>query len=188
MVFIWKPLFSIFQKKTMRNNVLFIDETTIKNLSVVGDNLDAKYIAPSIVAVQDVYLEPLIGTKLLQKIADVISNDTMSDNPQIKTLLDEYIQPYLLNKTVSEICVQIFAKIRNAGVAQFTDTNQNNVNLENVNYLRKHYDDLALVYGNRMIDYLNKNRSLYPDYKCTTDGGNVNPQGEQGQNYCNIHF
>lgn len=172
----------------MRNNVLFIDESTIKNLSVVGDNLDAKYIAPSIVAVQDVYLEPLIGSKLFQKIADIITNGTLTDHPEIKTLLDEYIQPYLLNKTISEICVQIFAKIRNAGVAQFTDTNQSNVNIENVNYLRKHYDDLALVYGNRLVDFLNKNRTTFPDYTFTTNGGDVNPQGEQGQNYCNIHF
>lgn len=174
----------------MRNDFLLINETDIKQNSVVGDNLDAKYIAPCIVAVQDAYLENLIGSRLIQKLGAMIADGTIATTPDYKNLLETYIQPYLKNKTISEICVQIFAKIRNAGMAQFTDTNQNNVSLENVNYLRKHYDDLALVYGNRMIDYLNKNRSLFPEYNCVcpVDGGDVNPSGKQGQNYCSIHF
>lgn len=167
-----------------------INEAEIKQNSVVGDNLDAKYIAPSIVAVQDVYLEPIIGSRLIQRLGEMVTDGTIDDAPAIyKTLLDEYIQPYLLNKVISEICVQIFAKIRNSGVVKFTDTQQNNIDLADNNYIRKHYEDLALVYGERLVDYLNKNRQSIPEYNAVCPaGGDVNPSGEQGQNYCSIHF
>lgn len=166
-----------------------INEAEIKQNSVVGDNLDAKYIAPSIVAVQDVYLEPLIGSKLLHRLGAMIEDDTLDENPIYKELLNTYIQPFLLNKVISEICVQIFAKIRNSGVVKFTDTQQNNIDLADNNYIRKHYEDLALVYGNRMIEFLNCNRQSIPEYNAVCPaGGDVNPSGEQGQNYCSIHF
>lgn len=174
----------------MRNDFLLINETEIKQNSVVGDNLDAKYIAPCIVAVQDVYLEPLIGSKLLQRLGAMIDENTIEENPIYKELLNTYIQPFLLNKVVSEICVQIFAKIRNAGVVKFTDSQQNNMDLQGVNFIRKHYEDLALVYGERMIEFLNKNRRSIPEYNavCPLNGGDVNPSGKDGQNYCTIHF
>ena len=169
----------------MRNNFLLINETEIKRNSVVGDNLDAKYIAPCIVAVQDVYLEPLIGSRLIKKLGAMIEDGTIEETPIYKELLNTYIQPFLLNKVVS----QIFAKIRNAGIAQFTDAQQNNTDLSGVNFIRKHYEDLALVYGERMIEFLNKNRSVIPEYNFVCPlGGEVNPSGKQGQNYCTIHF
>lgn len=176
----------------MRNNFLLINESDIKQLSVVADNLDSKYISPSIVAVQDVYFEPLIGSRLIKKMGELIENGTMDDpeNNAYKILLSEYVQPYLINKTVAEIMVQSYAKIRNAGVVQFNDTNQNSNSLEEVNFLRKHYDDIALTYSARLTDFLYKNRQAIPEYVCTcpTEGGMVKAGGSQSNNFCSIHF
>ncbi len=176
----------------MRNNYLLINETDIKDLTVVADNLDSKYIAPSIVAVQDVHLEPIIGSRLIEKLGLLIK-DSALDNPgneMYKELLEEYIQPYMINKTVSEIMVQSYAKIRNAGVVQFNDTNQISNGIEDVNFLRRHYDDIASTYSNRLTDFLWKNRDSIPEYscQCPTEAGGVNPGGSQSNNYCSIHF
>lgn len=176
----------------MRNNFLLINETDIKGFSVVGNNLDSKYIAPSIIAVQDVYLEPMIGSRLIQKLGELIENGDIElpDFAIYKELLDTYIQPYLLNKTISEIQIQIFSKIRNAGVVQYTDTNQTTLQIQDLNYMRKHYDDIALVYSDRMTDFLKKNRNAIPEYQpcACSNGGDVNAGGDEANNFCSIHF
>ena len=174
----------------MRNPFLLINEQDVKELSIVGDNLDAKYIAPSIVAVQDVYLEPIIGSGVIVKLGQLIEADEIDlpENAIYKTLLTEYVQPYLLNKVISEIMVQVFAKIRNAGVVQWNDSNQTSNSINDVNYLRKHYDDIALVYSQRMTDFLCKNRTQIPEYRCTTEAGKVGVGGDESNNYCAIHF
>ena len=176
----------------MRNNFLLINETDIKAFSVIADNLDSKYITPSIIAVQDVHLEPMIGSKLITKLGILIENEALDveGNEIYKELLEEYVQPYLLNKTVSEIMVQSYAKVRNAGIVQFNDTNQTSNSIEDVNFLRRHYDDIAITYGTRMSDFLWKNRNIIPEYTCDcpTEGGEVNPQGSEAQNYSSIHF
>jgi hypothetical protein len=176
----------------MRNNFLLINETDIKAFSVVADNLDSKYIAPAIIAVQDVHLEPMIGSKLIEKLGILIQNEALDEagNELYKELLEEYVQPYMLNKCVAEIMIQSYAKIRNAGIVQFNDTNQTSNSIEDVNFLRRHYDDIASTYADRLNDYLWKNRKNIPEYSCMcpTEPGNVNPGGKQANNYCSIHI
>ena len=176
----------------MRNNYLLINETDIKAFSVVADNLDSKYIQPAIIAVQDTALEPMIGSKLITKLGTLVEAEAIDEqgNEIYKELLEEYVQPYLLNKTVSEIMVQSYAKVRNAGVVQFNDTNQTTTAIQDVNFLRNHYDGIASTYALRLSDYLWKNRKNIPEYtcECPTQPGEVNPGGKQSNDYCNIHI
>ena len=176
----------------MRNNFLLINETDIKAFSVVADNLDSKYIAPAIIAVQDVHLEHMIGSKLIEKLGILIQNEALDEagNELYKELLEEYVQPYMLNKCVAEIMIQSYAKIRNAGIVQFNDTNQTSNSIEDVNFLRNHYDGIASTYAVRLSVYLWKNRKNIPEYtcECPTQPGEVNPGGKQSNDYCNIHI
>ena len=51
----------------MSNKIFLISEQTLKNETILNDNIGSEYIAPAIETAQDIYLQQLIGTELLDK-------------------------------------------------------------------------------------------------------------------------
>ena len=72
------------------NKVFLIGEQSLKDFNI-NDNLDANYLNPAIHTAQEIYLQQIIGTKLLEKIKDMIANNSLTDD--YKLLLDDYITP-----------------------------------------------------------------------------------------------
>ena len=61
--------------------VLLISEKTLKQNSVINNNVDGMYILPAIEYAQDAGLQPFLGTKLYNKL--------ISDNPTYVQLRKE---------------------------------------------------------------------------------------------------
>lgn len=160
----------------MNNKVLLISENAIKDNSVITANLDGKYILSAIKNAQDMCLLPLLGTQLLNEIYAQVQDNDIED--RIKTLLDDYIQPILLNAAISNIIVNVSLKIKNMGTVQTTDINLSNVNIKDIQWLKQQYDYNVDFYNNRCIEYIRKNKELYPEWPgCNCDGmkgGNKN--------------
>lgn len=144
--------------------VFLLSEATLKQNSVVNNNVDGMYILPAIEYSQDSGLQPLLGTKLYNKLMDLVESGDISSATNYKNLLDEYITPYLLNKVTAEIQLPIAYKMRNQGVVQQTGENTYVPSLKDTQYLIQNYENKANFYGNRMSDYLRANRSLFPEY------------------------
>lgn len=144
--------------------VLLISEQTIKTNSVINNNVDTMYILPAIEFAQDEGLQPLIGTKLYEKLMYLVEQDIIQDNSDYQLLLDEYITPYLLNKVTADIQIPLSYKLRNQGVVQQTSENTYVPSMKDTQYVIQHYDNKANFYANRMSDYLKANRSKYPEY------------------------
>ena len=72
------------------NDVLLISEQTLKNDSLIGDNVESVLILPAIIIAQEQGLQPVIGTKLLRKLQDLIDNDSILSPTYLayKELLD----------------------------------------------------------------------------------------------------
>lgn len=172
----------------MNINTLLINEEYIKRYSNVSDNLDSNLITSSILDSQLSGLQPLIGTKLYDKLCELVENETITDtdNEAYKTLIDNYISQYLLYKTISEMTVDNFSKLHNAGNVQYVDTNYQQTPLNEVKYLRQHWDDKAAFYAERLTDYLHANHSSFPEY-CQVD--NCSDMRAKQQNYaCGINL
>ena len=77
------------------NNILLISEQTLKADSLINDNVDNQYILPAITLAQDTGLQPLIGTKLFQKLQKLVNDSEigLAANAIYKTLLDDYVTP-----------------------------------------------------------------------------------------------
>lgn len=148
--------------------VLLISEQYIKTNSIINNNVDGMYLCPAIETAQDMGLQPLIGTKLYNKIMDLVEDSSISGATDYKLLLDEYILPYLLNKVTADIQLPLSFKMRNQGVIQQTGENTYIPSMKDVQYMVQHYQNQADFYGNRMTDYLRANRSKYPEY-CSID-------------------
>lgn len=144
------------------NNVLLISEKTIKENSLVSNNVDGKYIQNAIKTAQDISLQPIIGSKMFRKLAQMISEDALTDEYRI--LLVDYIQPILVNSVMSDLVLQLTYKFRNMGAVQTTDTNLIIPSLKDLQYIREDYNLKAQFYMNRLSDYLEANCTKFKDY------------------------
>ena len=93
--------------------VLLVSEQTLKKNSVVNNNVDGMYLLPAIEFAQDSGLQPIIGTKLYNKLMDLVEDGTIENNDDYKYLLDEYVTPYLINKVTADIQIPLAYKVRN---------------------------------------------------------------------------
>lgn len=144
------------------NNILLISEKTIKENSLVSNNIDGKYIANAIRTAQDISLQPIIGSKLFKRLCEGVANDNLTE---LETeLIKEYIQPILLNSVMSDLVMQLTFKFRNMGAVQTTDTNLIVPSLKDLQYVREDYNLKASFYMNRLSDYLKANCTKFKDY------------------------
>lgn len=148
-------------------NILLISEETLKEMSLIGDNLESQFILPSIELAQEQGLQGIIGTKLLRKLQTLIYDGsiTSSTNSKYKELLDDYVTIYLSYQVMSEIQIPLSYKMRNSGVIQNQDDKQITLSLKDVMFIKQFYDDKALWFSKRLSDYLCANSTLYPEYK-----------------------
>lgn len=133
-------------------NVLLISEDYLKTESFLDDNVSGKYLLTAIKLAQDVELQSIIGTVLLESIQKKVLENQIdgSENKAYKKLLDEYIQPFLLYQVLSEIVIPISYKMSNFGVMQSSDEKDYAVDNKQINLVRTYYRDKANVYKERL--------------------------------------
>lgn len=133
-------------------NVLLISEDYLKTESFLDDNVSGKYLLTAIKLAQDVELQSIIGTVLLESIQKKVLENQIDgyENKAYKKLLDEYIQPFLLYQVLSEIVIPISYKMSNFGVMQSSDEKDYAVDNKQINLVRTYYRDKANVYKERL--------------------------------------
>lgn len=152
---------------TTMNNILLISEKTIKENSLVSNNVDGKYIQNAIRSAQDISLQPIIGQKLFERLCEGVAEDNLTE---LETeLISTYIQPVLLNAVMSDLILQLTYKFRNLGAVQTVDTNVIIPSLTDLEYIRNDYSMKCTFYQNRLSDFLEANCtkfSQYPGCEC----------------------
>lgn len=147
-------------------NILLISEETIKKYTLVNDNVDGKYLLPTIQVVQDIDLERLIGKKLVMKLVSIVNDESIYEdaNADYKVLLDDYVTPYMCWQVMSQIQVSLSYKFNNSGVSTNSDENKSQVDYGSVKNLVKQYENYANSYATKMKNYLDYNNSKFPEY------------------------
>lgn len=152
--------------------VFLISEQTIKQRTLVNDNVDGLYIKPMIEMAQDIDLTSLIGEDLVDKLCDLILTNTLLDpnNQNYKLLLDKYITPYLCWLIMTNVQIAVNYKITNSGTIENYDDKKSRLDYQNSTALINQYQHYANSYATKLTDYLCDNHSLYPEYNhCDTD-------------------
>lgn len=147
--------------------VYLISEKTLKEDSLLNDNTGSEFLSAAIELAQNIHLQELIGTKLLNRICSMVEDGSISGETAYKSLLDAYITPYLEWMVTSLIQVPIAFKTRNLGVVQTNDERVNNAGLKDVQVLEQYYANKASFYGLRLTKFLKANSTIYTEYcKC----------------------
>lgn len=165
------------------SRIFLINENILKTETIINDNVGSEFIRPAIEASQDIYLQQLIGSELVDKLYELIATNKINDETFVdyKLLIDEYITNYLKYKVLAEITIPLAYKYRNSGVIQTTGDHYNNSTLRDATMVQNHYELRATFYADRLTKYLKCNNDKYPEYMSTRDNAdyNANPDAYQ---------
>lgn len=154
-------------------NILLISEDFIKTNSGLNENVWGSYLTSAIREAQDMRLQSVIGTNLYKSILNQIDTDTLQ--PQYKTLLDDYIQVFLIYQTISDLVPIIGVKLTNLGVVVSNDEHLTNLSQGERDLVQNYYVERADFYCKRLQEYLLANREKYPELKdCDCDSMRAN--------------
>lgn len=159
----------------INNNIydtLLVSPSIIKSMGELDVNVDDSVIVASIRVAQNIYLEEVIGSKLMLKIKELVFNAINNKNDNIneekyidfKTLLDVFIRDVISYKVASEMCVRNTLKLKNMGVVQLGDTNINTVSLSDIKYLKDSFDTYYNSALNKMMNFINSKKNTFKDY------------------------
>ena len=144
----------------MATKVMFLSEATLKENSIVNDNVDAKVITPTIYDVQNFFILPILGTSLYNDLQDKVRNSTLTNDD--KTLLDDYIIPTMIWYTRYELPMNINYKYFNKAVGVQNADNMNPASIDEIQYIRNESKNKAEWYAQRLTLFLMENNTTYP--------------------------
>tara|TARA_R100001460_G_scaffold23205_3_gene46875 strand:+ start:786 stop:1361 length:576 start_codon:yes stop_codon:yes gene_type:complete len=156
--------------------VLFISEQKLKDSTAINLNVDVDLLLPYVRQAQKLYVETKLGTKLTEKLKDLIKTGTLGDagNKPYKTLVDEYIGDMLPNWAFYHAIPFLRFKIENGNIYSKTSETGTALSTEEAQHLRSEVINTAEYYTERMIEFVRNNISNYPEYN-TNSGADVNP-------------
>jgi len=167
----------------MANKVYFVSESFVKENTPISLNVEPQLINLAIIDAQVLHLQIVLGSKLYKKLEDLIVAGTITDsiNAVYKTLLNDYVQPAVLQWTLVECIPYIRYKITNKSVGGQTSDNSVPMDLEELKYIQAQFTNKAEFYSQRVADYLLANMTLYPEYRSATDIDDIRPESNA---YC----
>lgn len=147
----------------MSKNILFISEQKLKDSSFLSDNVDPKQLLPTVKAVQDRYILPMLGSGLYNKLQELVAAGTVPAGVY-KTLLDDYLTDALVWYTLGEMPTPLVYKLVNKGVVTRTGETMQVASFQDAQSMMNYCRDYAKFYAQRVIDYLCANSQDYPEY------------------------
>ena len=156
------------------NKVLMLTADYYKRNTVVNLNVDEELLHPQIIKAQNVRIEKILGTNLFNIVLAEI--DAQTYTARITTLLEDYIQPALVEWITYTALPYLNYKLTNKSVSKKSSDNSEPSELNEINYLRQNIRDDAEYYSERTTKFLEANTDTYPEYlNGNTDCDDIKP-------------
>lgn len=146
--------------------VQLISEKSLKDFSLLDENLSWNYIQPTLTYIQDFKMTELLGKELYDDIKESVRNKDMS--AEYKELLDNHIKFVILWNVMGHIQIPLNNKFRNQGSTNSENEDGRLQTLSEIQYTKEFYINTASFYEKQMIKYIRCNSSKFPLFKCTT--------------------
>lgn len=151
-------------------NVILISLDDILHYTSVSGSIDEYKINPHIYNAQILYLEPILGSDLYEKLIKLIQTGDITGETysNYKTLLDNYITPSLVFHAMELYIPFNSFIVADGGTFQFQPTNANPSTQNEIDKLSNKYRTIGDKYDSKMIAYLCKNSTLFLEYRNNT--------------------
>ena len=152
------------------NDVTYATVDDVRDYTPVSKNISPEIIEPFIKMAETFHLRPVLGENLDDSLLAMVSGDTLSGASY--TLVNEYIVPCSLWYSIYEALPFVWTRMNSKGLTRgFSDTTQS-LDKKEYELIKQEMWDKAVMYKNRLIEYLNDNSSTYPLYGSCVGKGN----------------
>ena len=139
-----------------------LSESKLRQFTDINDSVDTSLLTNAIREAQDIGLQRIIGTKLYKKILSEIDASTLTG--VYKTLVDDYIQDFLLYAAYYEALEAIYIRPRNNGLLTPTG-GENSIETDRslFNVKRQNVENKMEFYADKLSAYLAEEQNLFPE-------------------------
>jgi hypothetical protein len=142
--------------------VILLSEATLKQRSILQDNVDMKVVSPAILDVQEEYILPILGTSLYNDLLEQVRTNTLTND--YRTLLDDYITRCMIWYCKFELPMDLTYKYFNKSVGVMNAENMNAASMDELQYVLNRAKNKAEWYAERLTKFLLSNPTKYPLY------------------------
>jgi hypothetical protein len=169
--------------------VLFISESYLRDMSMVGGNVQNNVLTSAIRKAQTIKIQSMLGKQLYDKLTDdiVAAGSITGLTGNYLILMESYIVPTLTSWALYESIMPLTLKITNKGISRAQDSYTEGIDLETMKYIRNDAKNEAEWNGERLINYLVNNTSLFPEY-LDYSGTDLYPSLKAGGYNAGIYF
>ena len=137
--------------------------------------MDWKKLESTIIMVQDIYIQKILGTQLYNDLkTKIIANPTLSTYPNEKALINDYIAKALCWYVKMEASPDFKFAYQNKGIQVKGSADSSSADIADVKYLMDKWRIHAERYAQLVTDYLIENTTTFPKYLETSNTG-MNP-------------
>ena len=164
---------------------LLISELKLKNYTNINKNVDMDVLKAEIQIAQDIDVQTILGTLFYKHLLDGILQDgTTTWNQDEIDLVNEYLQPFLVQTAYFNAIPQIMYRTMNRGIVEGEMQNAKSVDIETMKYLRNVQKARADFYLQRLMDYLltGNGQNKFPQYNTASTQDGMIPNRVQKYN------
>lgn len=156
----------------MVSEILLTNENYVRGITSIDNNVQSKFLLSAIRESQEIHLQEIIGTPMLQKLKRLIFDRTIGDDSNVvyKALLDE-CQLFLAYESIVKLCLTTSVKISNGGLQQNSDENVTVLGVEDTFTIQEHYQQKADFFAKRLQAYILDNKDDLPEISESTCNG-----------------
>lgn len=144
-------------------DVKFVSEQRLKTYTALDENIRVKDITPFILNAQDIYLQPILGTKFYKHLKDQILTNTLSSDEDL--LVDDYIAKPTMYYSLYLMLPTLKYKIVDKGILNGASEDTTATTLDELKYLRQSTIDTAEFFAKRLLEFLKDNPGMFPQYE-----------------------
>ena len=156
-------------------SVLLTSSDYIKSHSGLNDNTYDKMIVPALERAQDISLEEALGKCLVTALKNKVSDGSIAtpENILYKTLLDDYVQPFLTYTVLANITLELGQVMGNGGIDFLTDDHRTSLSFDERGQYKDYWLHCADAYKVKMMNFLKENCNALPEFQscCKKDEG-----------------
>lgn len=154
--------------------VLLISEVKLKNFTNINKNVDMDVLKAEVQIAQDIDLQTILGSKFYHELLSKVQATGNTFNVDELILVNEYIQPYLIQTAYFNAIPHLMYRTLNRGIQEGNNEFGAPVEIETMKYLRSLQKQRADFYSQRLLDYLltGRGQNRFPSYNnsSTIDG------------------
>jgi len=164
--------------------VLLISETKLKNFTNINKNVDMDVLKAEIQIAQDIDLQTILGTLFYNHLLSQVSSTGNTFNADETTLVNDYIQPFLIQQAYFQCIPQLMYRTMNRGIVEGMMENATSVDIDTMKYLRTIQKQRADFYMTRLQDYLliGRGQNQFPQYTTQSSIDGMIPDRSQKYN------